>query len=474
MALSATSRASLRVHVWASDQSYAVSLRVRVLVEGALVNDVRIPFEPDGDHQLEEVEDLACQTPYTVFVALCSVERVVHGTQRGGCSPEHNETAVTSPCPAPSPPPRQIRPPPPPSPPRPPPSPPVFTASDRGCKDPQAATYEPDAPGTDPSACVHGVRGCTLPTAANYLEQANLNDGSCHFPPELCAMPLQSLPWVALSGGTEWPVHANSSAHRDGSSTPGCTIGPAVTYKRCLSLMTPSIKDMDAVLMVTLPTGAVAATVEVGMSAGAGRDGAAEFELRLISTLGDVVASSLAVRTRHGEQIPPALLRVEIPDELRGKPGTVLQLAVNDPDDGHSDTAIWADPMLYCEGGCPCEDESVTSAAETSADATATGGDSTFIDSALVFAAGLVVCLLGIVVWRSGSSSQRRWADGEPEAVGGRQSRIVGEVRIGKPWKDSHERRNLLLTVEEGEVEDEDEEDAVATSPRLGLQSEQI
>jgi len=133
----------------------------------------------------------------------------------------------------------------------------------------------------------------------------------------------------------------------------------------------------------------------------------------------------------------------------------------------------------------PCEDESVLSAAETEASHEEPASVA-LLASVLVFVAGLVVAVLGLVLCRSDERSLRRWADdededdAEPPAVGGRQSRIVGEVRIGKPRigkprKDEHERLNLMAEAARPEGEDEENLDMEGlATPRLGLPVEQI
>jgi len=503
--LSRTARASLRVHVWQADRAHVAFLKLRIELSDeshALVDELRIPFEPDGDHQLEELEDLVCATQYTVYVAPCTLESDAFG----GCGPERNATATTSPCILPSPPPPSPslpRPPrPPPECPRPPYWPPSparpLDSRDRGCKDPQAANFEPDAPAdASPSACVRGVRGCTLPHAENFRSAANLNDGSCRFPSSVCAVPLVGLPWEALAGSDAWPVSVNRSV--DGS---GCVIGPGVPYERCLSLVPPSAKAIDVVLTVAMPPRAVAATVEAGLSQEAGRAGSAEFELRLLSALGDVVASSLAVRSRHGEQISPALLRIDVPDGQRGQPGLTLQLVVNDgDDDAGSDLVIWADPLLYCEGGCPCgglngldvgaeEGTTMQSSSGVSGERAEAGISSILMAAIAALAAtGCGMVILAAYFLRNRGIGRRQVADDcddedttEPPEVGGRQSRVVGEVRFGvrqpkkqPPGWNSDERLNLMgaPTVEDEEwVQDEQPEEDDALELILGVDDE--
>ena len=483
----APAASALHVHVWLADQAHVAFLKLRVQVDGALVDVIRIPFDPDGDHQLEQVDDLACGTQYVVFVAPCSVE----GDWLGGCGPELSATASTSPCVGPHPPPRpRPPPPPPPAPPRPPspPSPPPgHTAADHGCKNPQAATFDPAATVDDPSLCVDASWGCTLPRADNYESRANLNDGSCRFDDSsVCAVSLTSLHWTARAAGATWPVSANRSA--DGSS---CAIGPAVSYNRCLSLRPPPAKSVDVVLMFQLPLDAFAASVEVGLSPHAGRDAIAEFELRLVTALGDVVGSSLAVRARRGQRIPPALLRVELVEALRGTPGILLQLVVNNDGAGDvsSDLVVWAEPLLYCDAGCPCGGYAgLSSGGDTSGgDSSETGGATAGLRDdgrgsnassrlglatvgVLLLSAGLAfgVLKLGLVFCRrtceDGHQEEEENPDddlvelsgGYPDVypdVGSRQSRVVGEVRINKRPK-ADERRNLMSREEEDDEEE--------------------
>ena len=473
-------------------QAHVADLKLRVTVEGALVDELKIPFDPDGNHQLEEVDDLTCATTYVIFVSACTTT----SDRLGGCGPEINATARTSPCGVPSPPPHPISPPPaPPSPPLPPaapPSPPVYGLRDHGCKQPNAATYEPDAPVSDASLCVPGIRGCTLSRAVNYNRNANLNDGSCRFAQgSVCAVPLASLAWTTRddASGLPWPVSVDKSA--DGTA---CAIGPAVAFQRCFGLVPPPNKATDVVLETRLPAGAVAATVEAGLSPRAGRDGGAEFELRLVTALGDVVSSSLAVRSRRGQHIPPAVLHVELPEALRGLPGTLLQLVVNDEDgEAGSDLVVWADPLLYCDAGCPCNGHAGVMVDAASAQAIDHGDGTSLaagtsppphmepqrqaalnIGFALV-ALGLAICgykLMRVLFSQligSDDVGPLRMADEDDDLVelpaqalgsgtGGRQSRIVGDVRINSKRKvgGDVERRNLMGVLPEDGWEDED------------------
>ena len=449
IALSPTGRASLRVHVWQPERAHVAWLKLRVLVDGALVDELRFPFEPDGDHQLEEVDDLACGTRYTISVAPCSAE----GDRLGGCGGELNNSVYTSPCAHPLPPTKWL--PSPPTPltlpcPPPLPSPPLTaTASlpgtlDSGCKDPRAATFEPDAHVEDVSACVHGLWGCTLPHAANYDARANLNDGSCQFPVDMCTVPLPGLPWIAHAGHDAWSVVANRSA--DGL---GCIIGPAVSYERCMILL-PSSKAKGVMLMAVLPLGAVAATVEVGLSPRAGRNSIAKFELRLVTALGDAIASKLAVRSRRREQIPPALLRVEVPEPLRGTPGTVLQLVVNEDGVAESGAVILAEPLIYCNVGCPCSGgdqggSTILSEGSATSDGRYRGASTTFLDGGMMHsllaltlpALLLLSAAMRIITvqWRSHrcgwrEDNSRKELTGLAVAFNGQHSRILGNVQV--------------------------------------------
>ena len=342
---------ALHVHVWQPVPAFVAVLRMSVYVEGAIVNELRIPFEPDGTHQMEDVGDLACGTEYTVLVAACSEDEGADG----GCSTPIRDAAKTAPCRSPPPLPPLPSPPAlpqhPAAPPRAPPSSPLLTQRDHGCKDPTAVTFDPTAQLEDASLCLPGVWGCTLPSATNYEQNANMNDGSCRFESSRCAVPLTREPLVALAGTEAWPVSVNRSS--DGKRP--CQLPPAVGYDRCLSVVPPEDKSVDVVVSYPLPPRAVEATVEVGLDPAAGRQGNAEFELRVVSELGELVASDLAVRARTGEESPAALLRVVLDSKVALRSAMLLQLVVNDVDgSAASDLAVWADPMLYCEGSCPC------------------------------------------------------------------------------------------------------------------------
>ena len=485
VALSPTARASLRVHVWQRVQAHVAFLKLRVFTEDALVDEQRIPFDPDGNHQLEEVDDLACSTRYVVYVASCSVD----DDWLGGCSPEVNATATTAACFGPSPPPPppssppQPSPPPfPPAPPPPPPEPPNYNAQDFGCKDAHAANFEPDALAADASACVGAVWGCTRPRASNFNPAANMNDGSCEFPPTMCAVPFSGMPWIARAAGAAWPV----TAHADAGADSSCAVGTA-TFGQCLGLETPAAKDTEVIVMLELPSGAMAASVEVGLRPSARRDARAEFELRFVSAVGDVVASSLAVRARRGRHIPPALLRVELPQALRGVPGTLLQLVVSDEaNDGIGDDVVWADPLLYCDAGCPCggyasdghlATSGVASQQPTNsavgvgtgngtADAASSSSGADDVTSSLAFKLGVMMLFwgacfggIGLYAWsgarrRNGGPSSRAAHDLDDEddeddlvemSRSGRPSRVVGAVRISKKERAADERRNLIM-----------------------------
>jgi len=400
----------------------------------------------------------------------------------GGCSPEVNASTSTSPCLTPSPPPSPARPEPsPPLPPRlpqPPQIPPSLDPSSFGCKDPAAATYEADAPHEQNVFCIPAVRGCTLPKALNYRRGANVNDGTCRFSQSRCAMSLLREAWVAQAGHETWPVAVNRSA--DGS---GCAIGPAVDYDRCLSMVPPATKSVGVVLTFALPPGVIEATVEVGLSPHAGRDSSAEFELRLVTQVGDVVASDLVVRSRRGTQIPSALLRATLPEESRGTAGTVLQLVANSNEgDARNTFVVWADPLLYCDSSCDIcgslpaaavvkdlEQKNRGSDSEAHADVDvddhAEGPSNVRTSSSLLGLAAFVLLAVGILCAlayrRCGAGSGLRTSsDGLPSAA--RQpGRVVGDVNIMRKSRPQEGEQRTLMGPAEDEDDGEDDAEEV-------------
>lgn len=341
---------SIHVHMWQSVQQYVSWFRLRVLVADAIVDEKHFPFDPDGTHQLELVDELVCDSLYVMFLSACTKE----DDWLGGCSTEVNASAKTSSCGEPEPPSIPSRPP---NPPllepltRPPPSSstplvPTIPIS-AGCKDPDAATYDAGAVVDDPSLCLLGIWGCTLPTALNHQRTANLNDGSCDFSSSRCAATLVAQPFWVKAGKMPWSASVNTSA--DGSRP--CRISPSVSYDRCISVTPPVDKSRDVVVSFLLPSNAMEVTVEVGLDPHAGRLGNAEFELRAVTKQGQVVASDIAVRKRLGLHSLPSVLRVNLVE----RQASVVQLIVNDEDGSAiDDLAVWADPLVYCEGKCPC------------------------------------------------------------------------------------------------------------------------
>ena len=193
--------------------------------------------------------------------------------------------------------------------------------------------------------------GCTLPGATNYQPSANMNDGTCRFPPSRCAMPITEDHLVAHAAGSPWPFNFSTSLHGGNAA---CRLLPSVEYDRCIRLVPPAQKSTDAIVTYPLPASVTEASVEVGLEPHAGRRGNAEFELRVVSQLGEVLTSDLVVRSRTGKHSAPALLRVVF-DPLTTSPGAALQLVVNDEDgNAAEDLVVWADPKVYCDGSCPC------------------------------------------------------------------------------------------------------------------------
>lgn len=301
-----------------------------------------------------------------------------------------------------------------------------------------------------------------------------MNDGSCRFPESQCAIPLVQEPFVARGGRETWQVAVNRST--DGSS---CAIGPAVPFDTCLSLVPPPHKSTDAILTFVLPKNVVEVTVEVGLSPRAGRYGSVEFELRLVSKAGDVVASELIVRTRRGAQIPPALLRVARPEAQRGMTGILLQLVANNEDgDSGSDIAVWGNPLLYCDSSCDqCGTQTTIKHEETDVKQEETQGpaasslqsplerlrdveaDPFTIGVAIAVFAVSVSLLLWICGWICGccANEGRRTS---PDDVASQAGRVIGEVNIMRRKRSEENGERLSLVGAAAVEEDEAGEDA--------------
>ena len=423
---------ALRVRISQFQQAFVATLRLRVVIDGALVDELRRPFSPDSTDQLENLGDLTCNTSYMVFVSACSMD----DDWLGGCSSPLNATAKTSACPNPPSPPS-------PSPPLPlPPSQPVFTLHDHGCKDPSAITFDASALVADDTMCVSPVRGCTLPSATNHLPGANINDKSCVFRTSQCVSPLTDQIFVARAGAREWPILVNRTS--DGSPT--CTISPSVSYERCFTLNPPKSKLLDAVMTFDLSPSAVEATVEVGLDPRAGRKGSVEFELRVATRTGEVVASDIAVRTRIGLSSPPALLRVQIENAS----GAVLQLIVNDQDgDARDDYAVWANPLVYCDGKCPCSSPAASSRTNPSVASSSRPTDEKLptSNSTMLIASCIAIALLLLLLW-----------SGTRKLVTNSSSRVVGKVHVVR-HQGYGDKRALMGAHEEHSGDDADSGD---------------
>ena len=177
-------------------------------------------------------------------------------------------------------------------------------------------------------------------------------------------MPIAADHLVAHAAGKPWPF--NFSALGDGGLP--CRLLPSVEYDRCIRLFPPAQKSTDAIITYPLPMSVTEATVEVGLAPLAGRRGNAEFELRVVSELGEVLASDLVVRSRTGKHSAPALLRVVFDPQMASTGGgAALQLVVNDEDGNAADDhVVWAEPRVYCDGDCPCTSLGAAARNETS------------------------------------------------------------------------------------------------------------
>ena len=310
---------------------------------GFLVNEFSFPFEPVGTQQHEIIVDLLCHTRYAVAVSACTSAKEIWG----GCSADIVSEMSTLPCKEISPHASNLWPPPPGWPPHPsvPSSPPEMPGRSPGCTDPTATNYDANAFMGSRDVCQAASWGCTLPTAENFDPAANSNDGTCKFSSLHCATSLVDFPFSAstLHGGGAQASHLGTS---------NCSVGPLVHFSQCLTLTPPSDRLQDAVVSFSpLPEGPIHVTAEVGVHTFAEKKAKVRFEMRLVTGLGNVVASDFVIRGRSGMLIPPVLLRVGVADAA----GLTLQLRVNNEDgSARNDKAVWGGPILQCANRCPC------------------------------------------------------------------------------------------------------------------------
>jgi len=99
--------------------------------------------------------------------------------------------------------------------------------SDKGCTDPGALNYNPNAI-TDDDSCKYPIEGCTDTDALNYNKYAGIDDGSCEYPPvEGCIDP------TATNYNPEATTDDGSCAYPEPELQPdieGCTDPSATNY----------------------------------------------------------------------------------------------------------------------------------------------------------------------------------------------------------------------------------------------------
>ncbi len=194
--------------------------------------------------------------------------------------------------------------------------------------------------------------------------------------------------------------------------------------------------------------------MEVGLDPHAGRHGSAEFELRAVTGQGEVIASDIAIRKRVGLQSLPAVLRVD----LNHGGASALQLVVNDQDgSAMDDLVVWADPLVYCEGSCPCtfaqeEAEAALTMPPLRSDDTSAARNSPSHPSVVtaLLALALLLCAAALSIssrYAVGSSSTSR-------------ARVIGKVQMAR--RKASDERALIMEAEVDDIEDHIEDELTA------------